>query len=309
MKEQKEPVEKKEERKSFNLGEYLEVAKDKFLGITGEEKAIPIPLENIRPNPRQPRVYFDEIKLNELAASIKEKGVLQPIVVREIDDAYVEEKYEIVIGERRWRASKKNGLLTIPAIIKKINDKDVRTVALIENMQRDDLLFVETINAVADLKNELGDIEGVVAQISKTRKTIDRYLKIHEAISLTPEFAELFKKQAPQIDYTTASKFAETARGLAALKKSNNREYNRVLAAIEKSGLKQKADWLVKKFKKKEDKNTNKTKGLFYETNKEYFLSIKIKKNDKLTKESFESINSAIGQFSEKLSTILVASE
>lgn len=92
-------------------------------------------LSDIRPNPHQPRTSFDEEALNELAASIKSIGIVQPITVREIGDG----KYEIIAGERRYRASKIAGLETIPAYIRKAEEDTVLELALIENIQREDL--------------------------------------------------------------------------------------------------------------------------------------------------------------------------
>ena len=91
-------------------------------------------LSDIRPNPNQPRTVFDEEALQELASSIKAIGIVQPITVREVEDG----KYEIVAGERRFRASKMAGLETIPAYIRKVEEESVLELALIENIQRED---------------------------------------------------------------------------------------------------------------------------------------------------------------------------
>ena len=93
-----------------------------------------IPVSAIRPNPYQPRHQFDEETLTELAASIREKGVLQPITVREKDGVF-----ELVAGERRWRAAQMAGLAEIPAVVRQLTDRDVMEIALIENLQREDL--------------------------------------------------------------------------------------------------------------------------------------------------------------------------
>ncbi len=96
-------------------------------------------LSDIRPNPNQPRTVFDEEALQELASSIKAIGIVQPITVREVEDG----KYEIVAGERRFRASKMAGLETIPAYIRKVEEESVLELALIENIQREDLNAIE----------------------------------------------------------------------------------------------------------------------------------------------------------------------
>ena len=101
-----------------------------------------IPLDAIRPNPRQPRTVFDEDELAELVHSIQEIGVLQPVVVRPLPDADVTEDgvaYELIMGERRWRASREAGNATVPAIVKATDDDDLLRDALLENLHRSQL--------------------------------------------------------------------------------------------------------------------------------------------------------------------------
>lgn len=111
------------------------------------EQSSDIPLEKIIPRPNQPRRYFDSESLEILAESIKEKGVLQPILVRSIED----NRYEIVAGERRFRAAKIAGLDTIPIIVKEFNEEETAEIALLENIQREDLNPVEETQAVLEL--------------------------------------------------------------------------------------------------------------------------------------------------------------
>lgn len=106
-------------------------------------------LEVVHPDPQQPRHTFDETALDELAASIKEHGVLQPIVVSPDENGYV-----IVAGERRWRASKKAGLTAIPAIVRSLNNQHRLEIALIENLQRSDLNALETATAYLKLRDQ-----------------------------------------------------------------------------------------------------------------------------------------------------------
>ena len=103
---------------------------------------VDLPLSELRPNPYQPRKKFDDDSLNELALSIKANGVFQPIIVKKTIKGY-----EIVAGERRYRASKKVGLTTIPAIIKDFSDDEMMNIALLENLQREDLTAIEEANA------------------------------------------------------------------------------------------------------------------------------------------------------------------
>ena len=103
------------------------------------EKIVEMKINDIEPNVNQPRKNFDDDKIDDLAASIAEHGVLQPIIVTKKDNYY-----QIIAGERRWRASKKVGLKTIPAIVREYDEKKIREVALIENIQRQDLNALET---------------------------------------------------------------------------------------------------------------------------------------------------------------------
>ena len=105
-----------------------------------------IPIELVQPNRYQPRTVFDEESLLELAQSIRENGLIQPIVVREVDD-----HYEIIAGERRYRAMLMSGFLTVPSIISNINDEKSATLALIENIKRENLSVLEEARSYRDL--------------------------------------------------------------------------------------------------------------------------------------------------------------
>lgn len=144
------------------------------LEIDEREQIKEIELGRIRPNPYQPRKQFHEEHLEELMASIKEHGVIQPIIVRESLNSY-----EIVAGERRWRASKKLGLKTIPVVIKKFNDQQVMEIALIENLQREDLNPVEIATAYSKLM-ELFHLtqEELAAKLGKSRPNVANYIRL-----------------------------------------------------------------------------------------------------------------------------------
>ena len=96
-----------------------------------------MPIEFLRPNPRNPRRHYDEEELEELSASVREKGILQPILVRTVPGAI--DAYEIIAGERRWRAAQRAGLHDVPVILLEISDKEALEIAIIENVQRADL--------------------------------------------------------------------------------------------------------------------------------------------------------------------------
>lgn len=132
-------------------------------------------LADIRPNPFQPRTEFDEEALNELATSIKSIGIVQPITVRAVEDG----KYEIVAGERRFRASKIAGLTTIPAYIRKTADESLLELALIENIQREDLNAIEVAISYQRLIDECSLTQDALSErVGKKRATIANYLRL-----------------------------------------------------------------------------------------------------------------------------------
>lgn len=138
------------------------------------EKIIEMKINDIEPNVNQPRKNFDDDKIEDLAASIAEHGVLQPIIVAKKDDYY-----QIIAGERRWRASKKAGLKTIPAIVRDYDEKKIREVALIENIQRQDLNAIETAKAIKELMEEHSLTQEELAKtLGKSRSAIANTLRI-----------------------------------------------------------------------------------------------------------------------------------
>jgi len=134
-----------------------------------------IEISNIEANPFQPRTLFDEEALLELAASIKEIGLIQPITVRKIDD----EKYQIIAGERRFRAAQIAGLTSIPAYIRKAKDEGMLELALVENIQREDLNAIEIALSYQRLMDELQFTqEDLSTRIGKNRSTIANYQRL-----------------------------------------------------------------------------------------------------------------------------------
>lgn len=133
-----------------------------------------LPIERIEPNPSQPRQHFETASLNELAASISANGVIQPLVVRRKGDGF-----ELVAGERRWRAAKMAGLLDVPVVVQEIADDKVLEIALIENIQRADLNPIETAQAFSRLVRDLNlSHEEVGQRTGKERATITNYLRL-----------------------------------------------------------------------------------------------------------------------------------
>lgn len=133
-----------------------------------------VPLDRISPNPLQPRKKFNDADLEELAASILEHGVVQPVVVRPVGDGY-----ELVVGERRWRACHKAGISAIPAIIKDTSDPESLEVALIENLHRQDLNGIEEATAYQQLMEEFDLTQEELAQkVGKSRSAIANSLRL-----------------------------------------------------------------------------------------------------------------------------------
>ena len=131
-------------------------------------------IADIIPNPSQPRTQFDDEALNELAESIKQLGVIQPITVRKQDD-----KYLIISGERRWRASQKAGLKTLPAYIRDVDDEDLHAMALVENIQRQDLNAIEIALGMQRLIEECNLTQEAMAEkVGKKRSTVSNYMRL-----------------------------------------------------------------------------------------------------------------------------------
>lgn len=157
------------------LGALLQDAAEEVKPRKGSSLQEELALEDIRPNPNQPRTSFDEESLNELAASIKSIGIVQPITVREIGEG----KYEIVAGERRYRASRIAGLATIPAYIRKVEQEAVLELALIENIQREDLNAIEIALSYQRLLDECSLTQDALSdRVGKNRATISNYLRL-----------------------------------------------------------------------------------------------------------------------------------
>lgn len=145
-------------------------------GVPEAEKSLATDLliDEISPNHLQPRNYFDDKKLNDLMSSIKEHGVLQPVVVQKVDAGF-----ELIVGERRWRASKKLGLKKIPAVIREVNDEQSLEIAIIENIHRQDLNPIEEAEAYARLSNEFELTQEMVAEkVGKSRTAVANILRL-----------------------------------------------------------------------------------------------------------------------------------
>jgi ParB family chromosome partitioning protein len=143
-----------------------------------------VPIEFLRPNPRNPRKTFDEIDLEELAASIKEKGILQPILARPAPG--LADAYEIIAGERRWRAAQRAGLHDVPIIVVEADDRQALELAIIENVQRSDLNPLEEASGYERLSTDFKYSHGDVAKvIGKSRSHVANSLRLLKLPELT----------------------------------------------------------------------------------------------------------------------------
>ena len=156
-----------------------------------EEGLERLPIEFLRPSPFQPRRRFDEAGLEDLAASIAAKGILQPLVVR--PDG--KDGFEIIAGERRWRAAQRAGLDEVPAIVRRFGDREALEIALVENLQRADLNAVEEARAFERLMGEFGHTQDVLAEaVGKSRSHVAntlRLLRLPEDVRLMVEDGRL----------------------------------------------------------------------------------------------------------------------
>ena len=194
-----------------------------------------VPLDNIKRNEFQPRLNFDETKLNELASSIKQNGIIQPIAVRPIKGS--SEPYQIVAGERRWLAAQKAGLHEIPVTILDLNDNEVLEVAIVENIQREDLNVVEEAKGYKRLNEEFGyDHDKIANMMSKSRSHVSNTLRLlnlpKDVISMLQD-GELTAGQArPLVGLPNASHIAEeivskkmSARSIESIKKRQSKSF------------------------------------------------------------------------------------
>lgn len=184
-----------------------------------------LPLDSIVPNPNQPRKFFDATALEELAASIRERGVLEPILVRPKDG-----RYEIVAGERRFRASMLAGLAEIPALVREMSDEEAMADSLLENFQREDLTVIEKARAMEGL-TKLMSQELAARRLGCSVSTIRRYL---ELLDLPPVIqSELSLSPAKQQQHAVTEGHARALRAL-------NHDYGlqiRVLEKLKKDNL------------------------------------------------------------------------
>ena len=144
--------------------------------VSGDEEVAHVELNQVSPNPFQPRADFDQKELDQLAASLRNSGVLQPILVRPVDG-----KYQIIAGERRWRAAKLAGLERIPALVRDLPDETAAVLALVENVQRTDLNAIEKATAFKQIQTMTkGSSAEVAKQVGLDRTTVTNLVRLLE---------------------------------------------------------------------------------------------------------------------------------
>ena len=182
--------------KRRSLGRGLEALIPKGINLN-EPTERRVPIRDIRPNPQQPRSNFNEEKIVELSESIKNQGILQPLVVRQLADGY-----QLILGERRFRAAKRAGLDTIPVIIKDVSDKESLELALVENIQREELTPIEEALAYQKLMNGSDLTQDQVARrVGKSRPLVANLLRI---LSLPQQIQELVNKGGISVGHARA---------------------------------------------------------------------------------------------------------
>ena len=202
------------------------------------EKVLNLKIIDVEPNRNQPRKHFDEEALEELSESIKRYGLIQPIIVTKKD-----KYYEIIAGERRWRACKKAGLTEIPAIVREDDERKNKEIALIENIQREDLNAVEKATGIKLLMEEYNITQQQVAEmLGKSRSSIANTVRI---LNLDPRVLELAKE----------GKLTEGhCRALLAIT-DNDKQYNMALRMLERGASVNEIEKRVQSKKKQKDKS------------------------------------------------------
>ncbi|MEX0283833.1 MAG: ParB/RepB/Spo0J family partition protein [Paracoccaceae bacterium] len=168
-----------------------------------------VPVENLAPNPDQPRRQFDEDQLEDLTNSIKEKGIIQPLIVRDMGDT----TYQIVAGERRWRAAQRAQLHEVPVLVREFTDTEVLEIAIIENIQRADLNAIEEAAGYRQLMDRFGHTQEKLAEaLGKSRSHIANLLRL---LSLPDDVQDLVKDGQLSSGHARALITSENASELA----------------------------------------------------------------------------------------------
>lgn len=223
-----------------------------------------IPLTQIEANPNQPRREFDPVALQELANSIREIGIIQPITLRQVD----ENRFQIIAGERRWRASQIAGLTAIPAYIRTIKDENVMEMALVENIQREDLNAIEIALAYEHLLSSTGMTQEKVSErVGKSRTAIANYLRL--------------LKLPAQVQMALQNKEIDMGHARALLAIDSPSQQVKLFKEIQKNGYSvRKVEEMVQKLKNGEDIVSGKKKIASRQQVSEEFSALKQRMSD-----------------------------
>ena len=210
---------------------------DAEVQTAGSSNICEVSIEKIKPNPNQPRRDFDDDSLQELANSIKELGIITPITLRQVDT----NRFQIIAGERRWRASQMAGLKSMPAYIRTINDENMMEMALVENIQREDLNAVEIALAYQHLLDSTGMTQEKVSErVGKSRTAVTNYLRL--------------LKLPAQVQMALQNKTIDMGHARALLSLDSPAMQIKLFKEIEKNGYSvRKVEELVKKLSNGED--------------------------------------------------------
>ncbi len=235
-------MEKKADRRGLGRGLSALMA-DVNLGAADDVQAAPqrqelrIPIERLVPNPDQPRRHFEPDQLKDLAESIREKGVIQPLIVR----AHGQEgNFEIVAGERRWRAAQIAQLHELPVVVREFSDSEVLEIAIIENIQRADLNAIEEAAAYQQLMQRYGHTQEMIAQaLSRSRSHIANLLRL---LALPQDVQDMVKAGSISAGHARALISTENASELARQVVSKGLSVRDIEALVRKQGGKQIAE-------------------------------------------------------------------
>lgn len=282
----------------------LDAAADKLLGDIKKEEIVQIPVDKIMANRFQPRKYFREESLASLAETIKEDGVQQPVTVRKIEEENSPFLFELIAGERRLRASKIAGLEHIPAVIKEKSDREVKKLALLENLQREDLTYFETMLSIVGLKEEYGSNEEIAHVLGVTRRSVEQYLKMHTEISTVPEVFAVVEKKQSSLNRKNLQDTAAIIPELRRYRKSDKREFERFIRRTKEKGPVIAVEKLLRKIEgRNTEKNDSKAPDayslddIFRETEGRLVLRITLLKDALPSDEGLGKIHSAINHF------------
>lgn len=277
-----------------------------------DEKVVDLPVDKIAPNRFQPRKYFDRESLEELANSIRTKGVLEPVVVRRIDTEDSPFLFELAIGERRLRASKLAGKETIPAIVREISDKEMKSRALIENLQREDLTAFETMMSIKDIKEDFDSVEDVMNEANLKKRSVEQYLRFHSEISSVPDVFLIVEKQQADLRKGDLDTVSNIMNALRKYSKSDKRELERFLRKAKEKGVKVAAENLLRKIQLNRKQTAEGRRelgdnngGFLCETEKAITLKITVDKNRAIPEERADKIKEEIDNFLLKIEKLV----